>query len=417
MNILIEPSKLRGKIRAKDSKSMAHRLLILSALADEKNSIEIKDLSEDILVTINALKNFGADISRKGNKFFIKKGRKKGLANIYLGESGSSLRLLLPLGGYFAEKIFYSGEKSLAARPIKDLIFELEKNGFSFSDQRLPLEVRGEFRGGVFKFPGTISSQYISGVLLAGGASPKKTEIYLTSALESKAYVDLTIDLLKKFGVEVFEGENFYRIVGGEISGGKDLKIQGDWSNAAFFIVAGALGSNIELKNLSINSLQADKKILDILKNFGCDILRYGENIKISNNKSLEFGNIDISSCPDLGPILSILLASREEKSYLINCKRLRFKESDRMKSVCQMINDLGGKAKILGDDLEISGPLRGGRVNSFNDHRIVMAAAIGSLICKDKVEILGADAINKSYPDFFKDFESLGGKIVYNRK
>lgn len=415
MKVKIKPGKLEGDIDAISSKSQGHRDLILGALCEEKTEIFLNNFSDDILVTVKALENLGFVIERKENSFLIKDRVDVKNPQIDFKDSGSSLRFLLAIGNFYGENVKYIGSESLSKRPLKELIEELEKNNFSFSQNHLPLEARGYFKGGKFTFRGDISSQYISGILLAASKSPFESQIILKSNLESKPYADLTINELKKFCIDVKKMENSYKIKGGNLKSPGKLYVEGDWSNASVFIGANLLGSKVKIKGLNIDSLQGDKEILNIAKKFGSKI--FTENNILENSKAdIRSMEIDIKNTPDLAPVLCVILAASTEKSRLINAKRLRFKESDRLFSLCKMINDLGADGKIVGDSLEITGKIKGGHVNSFNDHRIVMAACLASTFAKEEIIIDGAQAVEKSYKNFFEDFKKLGGNFVCYR-
>ena len=243
MKVKIKPGKLEGDIDAISSKSQGHRDLILGAICEEKTEIFLNNFSDDILVTVKALENLGFVIERKENSFFIKDRVHVKNPQIDFKDSGSSLRFLLAIGNFYGENVKYIGSESLSKRPLKELIEELEKNNFSFSQNHLPLEARGYFKGGKFTFRGDISSQYISGILLAASKSPFESQIILKSNLESKPYVDLTINELKKFCVDVKKMENSYKIKGGNLKSPGKLYVEGDWSNASVFIGANLLGS------------------------------------------------------------------------------------------------------------------------------------------------------------------------------
>ncbi|EEB35416.1 EPSP synthase (3-phosphoshikimate 1-carboxyvinyltransferase) [Anaerococcus hydrogenalis DSM 7454] len=238
--------------------------------------------------------------------------------------------------------------------------------------------------------------------MLAASKLKGKTYIKLSEKPESIGYIDITRKVLKDFNVDVKKDKHSYIIENPELKSPKNYIVEGDWSNAAFFYGANLLGSKIKISNLDKNSLQKDREIVEI-----CQKIKKCKE----ENKELK---IDISQIPDLCPIVAILLTSLDKTSYIINGERLRLKESDRLESTSKMLNDLGANCQILGDGLKISGKISGGVVDSFNDHRIVMAASIGSLLAKEDIIIKNYKAVNKSYPSFFKTFEKLGGRIKY---
>ncbi|WP_276877265.1 3-phosphoshikimate 1-carboxyvinyltransferase [Anaerococcus hydrogenalis] len=402
-DILIHPSKLVGEIDAISSKSFAHRALIMAALSNNPTNIYINEFSKDINVTIDGLKNLGVEIEK--NEDFVKiipPKEKIDQATIDMYESGSSLRFFTGVSSHFSKNTKIIGEKRLAQRPNLELINNLRKHGLEISSDKIPYTIKGELKAGQFEFLENKSSQYITAIMLAASKLKGKTYIKLSEKPESIGYIDITRKVLKDFNVDVKKDKHSYIIENPEIKSPKNYIVEGDWSNAAFFYGANLLGSKIKISNLDKNSLQKDREIVEICKKIK-ECKKEGRELKI-----------DISQIPDLCPIVAILLTYLDKTSYIINGERLRLKESDRLESTSKMLNDLGANCQILGDGLKISGKISGGKVDSFNDHRIVMAASIGSLLAKDDIIIKNYKAVNKSYPSFFKTFEKLGGKIKY---
>lgn len=402
-NILIHPSRLEGEIDAISSKSFAHRALILAGLCDESTNIYINEFSKDINVTMKALKNLGVKIEKNENFVKInppKEKREDSTIDMY--ESGTSLRFFTGVCSHFSKNTKIIGEKRLGQRPNLELINNLRKNGLEISSDKIPYFVKGELKSGEFEFLENKSSQYISSIMLAASKLSGKTYIKLNQKPESIGYIDITRKVLKDFNVDVKKENHSYIIENPKIKSTKNFYVEGDWSNAAFFYGANLINSNIKIKNLNEDSLQKDREIVEICKKI--------KKCKRENEKLI----IDISQIPDLCPMVAVLLTILDKKSYIVNGKRLRLKESDRLESTSKMLNNLGAKCEIIGDSLEISGNIIGGEVDSFNDHRIVMAASIASLMVKDDIIIKNYKAVNKSYPSFFKTFEKLGGKIEY---
>ena len=397
MDVVITPSKLNGEIRAVSSKSQAHRDLICEFLSGEKLTLDGLDVSADIKATFDCLNDL------KNNREIIN-----------CKESGSTLRFLLPVILALGKTVEITGEGRLPNRPLSPFIDELKAHGAKFSDDTLPFTVSGKIESGIYKLPGNISSQFISGLLFALPILSGDSEIIIDGEIQSKAYIDLTIEALKNFDIKIEENKSGYFIKGNQkYKKIADAKLQGDWSNAAVFLAMDALGSQIDVLNLDLNSVQGDKVILKHLRNFGAQIAE-SKGIRIKTFDKLKAVKIDVSQCPDLFPVLAVLACGAHGESVLYNAKRLRLKESDRIKSTACLINSLGGETFETDNSLIIkaSGSLFGGEVDSFNDHRIVMAAALASVICKDKVTIKNAQAIEKSYPKFFEDLKSIGGKI-----
>ncbi len=414
MKLCVTPCDIRGEIGAIASKSYAHRAIICAALADEKTSLYIKETSKDIDATLSCIKAMGAEVVCKDKTYHITPiTKKQNKCLLDASESGSTLRFLIPVAASLGINAEFKGAGRLPERPLFPIINLLKEKGIKFSGDFLPFEMSGNLSSGDFQIAGDISSQFISGLMFALSYLSGDSTISLTSKLESKAYVDMTIDVLSKFGAEIKETSSGYIIKGkGFLRTPKEYIIEGDWSNAAFFIVGGALSGDISVSGLDINSKQSDKKILDILKLAGADISTQDNKLHIKKNILKPF-NFDFSECPDIFPIAGVLACYAEGKTTLSGAKRLRIKESDRIQATKNLIQSLGGYAEDTEDSLIIHGKgyLQGGEVSSFNDHRIAMSAIIASLICKDNVIIDGAEAIDKSYPDFISHFESLGGK------
>lgn len=423
--IKIENKNLEGNIHSISSKSMAHRHLICSALSECENTIYLPDISDDIQVTINCLKTLGADINIKNKYLHIKpvnlqnlKKQKEDIVKIFdCKESGTTLRFLIPVISFLLEKSVFTGSGRLPDRPIKELTDLLKNANCILSSDKLPIEITNRFKFKNIDIKGNISSQYISGLLLSAVLQDEDININIIGKLESKPYVDMTIKVMKEYGISVNQTDTGYFISkDSKFISPKNSVVEGDWSNSAFFLVAGAIGQNpVSIEGLDINSVQGDKKILEILKNIGANIKIDKDNIQISNN-DLRPVDIDVSDIPDLLPILSILSAKILGKTRFYNAKRLRLKESDRLTSTSNMIKNLGGEVIEKEDELIIigKGKLEGGQVNSYNDHRIAMSACIASIISTNPVILTGENAVNKSYIKFYEDFKSLGGQICH---
>ncbi len=391
MDIKIIPKKLRGNVKAVSSKSFAHRIITAAALADKETDVYINGFSDDILRTISCVQALGAVCRREEDRVLITPiTEKKENAILDCGESGTTARIMLPVCAAVSEYAQLTGTGRLPERPFADITKLLRKKGCSVSSDSLPISISGTLQRGDFEVPGNISSQYVTGLMMALPYLDGDSTITLTTPLKSAAYVDITIGVLKDFGIEISRTKTGYKVPSGKfISPGK-VSVEGDWSNAAFWVVAKEMGSNVTISNLNPDSLQGDRKIMDVLSK----------------------QEIDIDEIPDLFPILAVLACSKVGTTRLYNGARLRLKESDRIVATEALINALGGDARSGPDYLEIygTGTLKGGRVNSFNDHRIVMAAAIAATICTDQVIITGAEAVNKSYPSFFDEYKKLGG-------
>lgn len=402
MDILIKPSVLKGKVDIPASKSCAHRALICASLAGNSEISGI-NFSKDIDATIQAMSALGSVIYTNHNSVdvpdVINPPEK---AVIDCNESGSTLRFVIPIAAALGVETEFHGRGRLPQRPIDIYIRELSKHGIKFNyNNTMPFTISGKLTSGIYEIEGNISSQFITGLLFALPLVDGDSEIILTSHLESRPYVDITIDTLKRFGIEITETENSFKIKGGQKYVPHDERVEGDYSQAAFFYVANALGSQVEIGNLNPDSVQGDKKIIELIDS----VVKDGH---ITGYKA------DCSDIPDLVPILSVLGAYGNETSVIYNAERLRIKESDRLTACADMINNLGGDVTVTPDGLEIKPveKLHGGTIDSYGDHRIVMAGCIAALCCDGDVTIKGAEAVNKSYPDFLNDYTKLGGVV-----
>lgn len=327
-------------------------------------------------------------------------------------DSGSTLRFLLPVAAALCDSATFTGCGRLPERPLADLAAAMAENGVWFSSGALPFDISGRLSPGSFTLPGNISSQYVSGLLMALPLLSGKSAVKLESGLESRDYVNITLDVLRQFGVSVTEEPGRYFADGAQsfLSPGEAV-VPGDWSNAAFFLVAGAISGRVTVTGLSADSAQGDKALVQILRSFGAAVRAEGDSVTCGMG-ALSGIELDVSGVPDLVPALAVLAAFAEGETRFYNAGRLRAKESDRLETTAGLINSLGGKASALPDSLIVKGSfLTGGIVSGCGDHRIVMAAAAAAAGCGREVVIRGCEAANKSYPDFFSDFTLLGGE------
>lgn len=410
------PSQISGKIKAISSKSDAHRILICAALSQNETKINCNVMSKDIAATICCLKAMGTEICVDGDIITVTPKPFKIQSDLDCGESGSTLRFLMPVVSALGIDTTITGHGRLPQRPISPLKEEMEKKGVKFhTDRKFPLHLTGQLQSGEYEIQGNISSQFITGLLLALPILDGDSKIKLIPPVESKSYLDITVSVFRKFGIEIEEQKNLYIIKGNQqYISPKEITVDGDWSNASFFLCAGALCENgVTVTDLDINSPQGDKKILDVLKNMGADVQINGTEITVKKNK-LNGITVDASDIPDAVPIISVIAAACKGDTKIVNAGRLRIKESDRIKSVVEMISSVGGKTEETDDGMIIHGgnELFGGKVTGYNDHRIVMSASVLSCLCKGNVEITDSNAVEKSYPDFFNDFNKMGGNV-----
>lgn len=424
MDIKITPRSLNGSLRVPASKSGSHRAIISAGLSKGTSKIDNIVFSKDIRASLSGMRALGMKFEIRESKEEFGSGSVwiEGLGGVEIvgdkidaNESGSTLRFLIPIAALAKEKIIFTGKGKLIERPLDTYyhVFDEQEIEYRTSEGRLPLTIYGGLKAGKFRIPGNISSQFISGLLFALPLLEGDSSIEITSTLESRGYVDLTIQVLDHFGIKI-EHEDYkcFFVEGRQEYKKRDYTVEGDYSQAAFFLVAGILGGEVACRGLNTNSLQGDKVILDLINKMGGDI-SIGESIitRKSNTYGIE---IDASQCPDLVPILATLAAVSKGTTRIINAERLRIKESDRLKAMTTELNKLGADVRELEDGLEIKGraTLRGGVVDSWNDHRIAMALAIASIKCENEVIIKNSQAVNKSYPGFWSDFEKLGGRI-----
>lgn len=394
--ITLKPTQLNGAVVAPPSKSVAHRAIICAALAGG-GKVDNLEFSKDIIATINALKNIGAKIETSEKSAIIKGFVLKDNCTLNCYESGSTIRFLIPIVAALGLNATFIGEGRLPERPLDEYKRILSEKGihFTLDNNKLPLNISGKLKGGKYHVEGNVSSQYITGLLLAFPLIKEECGIELLSALESAPYVDITIDVMAQFGIEV----KGFSVNENQIYKKADYTVEGDYSQAAFWLVANALGCNLNIEGLNSNSKQGDKEILSIIERF----------------KNEDERIIDASQIPDLVPIISVLASLTKGKTIIIKAERLRLKESDRLLATTEALSAIGADISQTDDGLIINGKeeLTGGKAQGFNDHRIVMALAIASLKCKEPVIISGFECVDKSYPSFFEVFKTLGGGIL----
>lgn len=412
MNAVIIPSKLKGKVIIPPSKSLAHRAIICASLADGVSIISNVAMSDDIIATIECMRALGADIKTQEKNLEITGVKDKLNKDLQLdcNESGSTLRFMLPIAlcvnkGY----THFVGRGKLGQRPMSiyqdicrdgniEYIDKSMQNPFRYLD----LTVKGELTGGEYVVDGSVSSQFITGLLFALPMLNKDSKIIIDGQLQSKGYIDLTLTALRQFGIEIkSEKYKTFYIKGNQKYLPSNYFIEGDYSQSAFYEVANFLGSDIEMIGLDNHSLQGDKVIE-----------QYVERLRTASAKeSLIF---DGENCPDIIPVFALACCMRKGHTDIVNLSRLRIKECDRLKATAAELTKLGAKIKEGEDFLAIDGVdfLTGGVVDSHGDHRMAMMLSIASLAAKDKIKINGAHSVSKSYPNFFDDFAKLGGKV-----
>lgn len=414
-DVKFSPFVPNGTVNVPPSKSDVHRAIICAAMANGVSRISPVALSNDIKATIGCIKALGADAVLENNVLTVDGTNmyKNKTALLDCGESGSTLRFFIPIAAVGNINATFVGKGKLPQRPIGIFTEALPKAGtVCKTEGGLPLEIKGQLKSGIFKIPGNVSSQFITGLLLALPILEGDSEIVLTSPLESVGYIAMTIRTMKQFGVNIQATEKGWHIKGGQSYKTCDYTTDGDWSQAAFFMVLGAVSGKVTVKGVAKDSTQGDKKCAEILARFGAKVTQLDNEVTVEK-RELKAITIDASQIPDLVPVLSVCAAFAEGTTKIINAERLRIKECDRLKATAELLNNLGGKVKELSDGLEITGvsSLKGGNVNGYNDHRIVMSAAVCAARSDGDITATFAMSINKSYPDFYIDYNSIGGK------
>ncbi len=426
--ITIEPSTLKGTLRVPSSKSMGHRMMICAALARGKSRITQVNRSKDLLATKKALEALGATFLIREDEWEV-----EGIdplkipsqqINIMCGESGSTLRFMIPIASGLATNVNFYGENQLTSRPIDEYFQTFKENEVHIDYQgKLPLGLTGKYRGGEVFLENTQSSQYISGLLMAAPHLEKGIRIVVAGKLESKAYIDLTIEAMQHFGVSVISTYDekrelhAYQVKQGECYRPSQVSVEGDYSQAAFWMVAAIMGKMpLTICGLEPQSQQGDGQIVTLLKEMEANLYWEEKNLVVLPSETI--GRIiDASQIPDIVPILAVLAARSEGKTTFVNASRLRIKESDRILATLDILNKFGAQAEETEDGLIVYGRRdfvfhAEEKIDSWNDHRIAMAAAIAS-VCGDIPTVLeNAQAVTKSYPHFFDTLVNVGGKV-----
>ena len=409
MKVRLNPFSPSGKIIAPPSKSVAHRLLIGASLSSGETEIKNVGNSADVIATCSCLTALGAQIEiRDGNAFV------KGIQSVKNGgvldcnESGSTLRFLMPVACALGANSTFFGSQKLLSRPSDALLNELKRHGITV----LGWNLKGKLTSGKFEIDASISSQYITGLLFALPLLDGDSEIVLQGEVVSKDYIEITLSVLEKFKIEYKKSGNSIIIKGNqEFISPKTLTVEGDWSGAAFPLALGAIGGEVSVFGLDENSRQGDKAILGVLKKFGASVEISGDQVKVKKNLNNAFSQ-DFENIPDLAPICAVLAACANGESVFTGIQRLKIKESDRVKTTIKTLQTAGVTAYEKDGKMFIVGSkIKGGIFDGANDHRIVMSSAVISSVADGESQILGAHAVEKSYPEFFKDYNLLGGK------
>ena len=426
MKIKIKPGNLKGTIEIPPSKSYSHRAVIAAALAEngKKSKIDNLKFSVDITTTTDIMENWGAEIERFESALeIIGNGGKVVPKDKYVqcNESGSTIRFLIPVGITRENELIFDGKGKLVDRPLDSYYRIFKEQGLKYETTggKLPLTVNGKLKPGNYEIDGNISSQFITGLLYALPLLEGDSKLIINKNLESKGYVDLTLEILKLAGIEIVNNDyKSFDIRGNQTYKSFDYTVEGDYSQVAFWIVAGIISANrdneVKCLHVNKNSLQGDREIIEIVTRMGANLEIFDDYVIVKPSKT-KGTVIDISQCPDIAPILTVLAALSEGETRIINGERLRIKESDRIISIKTELNKLGANVAEKGDSLIIQGVqgFTGGvTVSAWNDHRIAMSLAVASSRCEKEIILEEAESVRKSYPHFWDDFVKMGGEI-----
>ena len=425
MNAKLYVSRLGGRAAVPPSKSAAHRAVLCAGLAAGISRIDNIEYSDDIRATLNAVRQLGAKVREEEHALVIE-GR-PGFATIThpvdCNESGSTLRFLIPLFSLTAQRVRFTGAPRLFARPQEVYRMLFEKQGLQFAQDEGSITIFGQIRPGQFTLPGDVSSQFVSGLLLAAPLMDSESIIRVQAPFESHSYVDMTMDALRRFGVKVEQRTaktTTYKVAGGQRYRPCSLAVEGDYSQAAFLAVLGCIIGGIGVSGLSTGTHQGDRAILDILQRCGAKFTAANagngtEDVQFDRSL-LQATDIDLADCPDLGPVLIAMACFCRGTTHIRNAGRLRIKESDRIAAMEEELRKFGAQIESDEDSVTITGvalhppkaPLDG-----HNDHRVVMSLAVAAYGAGVPAMILGANAVNKSWPGFFEVLKGLGAKVV----
>jgi 3-phosphoshikimate 1-carboxyvinyltransferase len=410
----VKPSTINGTIPAPASKSMMQRAIAIATLAKGQSVLYNYTPCNDSDTALEISASLGATVSIEGTTVTIDGGMNPNVNEFSCGEAGLGIRMFTPIASLWNKKITLHGEGSLQRRPISMLEQPLRQLGVDIKSNNgfVPITVKGPLLGKYADVDGSISSQMLTGMLIALPLAANDT-ILNVKDLTSKPYIDMTLDIVKDFGVNIsHDNYKTFTIKGNQSYIACEYNVEGDWSGASFLLVAGALGGEVTVSNIRSNSLQADLQILEAIKRAGAIIECTDTNILVKKNKLLAF-EFDATECPDLFPPLVSLACHCEGVSTFKGVSRLKHKESDRASVLKTEFAKIGTKIELDGDTMYVYGKtVTGGTMHANNDHRIAMAAAVAAILAKKTIEIENAECIAKSYPGFYEDFAKIGGNI-----
>jgi len=411
----VEPSPVSGLVRAPHSKSVFQRAVAAACLAPGTSRLLARDLCRDDLAALGLASGLGAQVTQAPGAVEIRGGGRPSGERISCGESGLSLRLFSALASLFEKEIVLAGSGSLTRRPVGMVVAPLRELGAACTTAGgfPPVTVRGPIHGGRVTVDASTSSQFLTGLLLALPCCRSDSEVS-APGLKSRPYVELTLNLLRQFGIEVDAAPDleFFRISGGQEYRPVELEVEGDWSGGAFLLVAGALGGPLEVAGLDPASVQADRAVLDALTAAGAELEITPAAIRVAPGSPRAFA-FDATDCPDLFPPLTVLALALPGRSRIRGVSRLRHKESDRAAALVEEFSRIGSRIEVEDDMMYVTGGrVSGGQADARGDHRIAMALALAALRAEHPVGISGAESVSKSYPGFFADLEKMGAKV-----
>lgn len=409
---VFRPSGLSGTVTVPASKSVVHRMLIAAALSDAPTEVVGRIEGKDTEATAKCLSALGAKTERRESGYSVSPLSYRTSAVAEAGESGSTLRFLVPVAAALGTQTEFKTEGRLSERPIKELAEAMQKHGAEVTVSGKSFFVRGKLRSGKFDIDGTVSSQYITGLLFALPGLSGDSEIVVRGKAVSENYIDITLDVLSRFGIKIDRTASGFYIGGGQTfrSPAKIIS-EGDWSSAAFFAVGAALSGKVTLENLLPDSAQGDKAVVGILKRMGAEITETGNGLTVIK-RELKACSFNAENCPDLVPVMAVAAAAADGVSEISGVSRLKIKESDRLAAIIKNLSALGIRSETDGETLKIfGGRIKGGEAKSFGDHRMAMSAAVAATASDGAVSVDDVDCTAKSYPSFLDDYAALGGR------
>ena len=414
MEKFVKPSKISGQVEAPASKSMVQRALAAALLAEEPTRILNVTYSSDAQAALRVIKALGARVVVRDRDVHVEGGLNPTGEVLNCGESGLSMRMFSAVASLWHRELTLTGEGSLLTRPVSMIEEPLKELGVAVISTNgcPPLTIKGPLQGGEAEIDGSVSSQFLTGLLIALPAAPRDSCLRVQN-LKSTPYIDMTLTLLKTCGILVENSDHrVFRIKGNQQYRVGDYRVEGDWSGASFLLVAGALGGSISVTGLGLSSPQADRRIMDALKAAGAGVTTAGSTVEIKK-KELKAFDFDATDCPDLFPPLVALACNCTGTTVIKGVERLKHKESNRAAVLQKEFSNLSARIRIDGDLMKIEGTkLTGGTVDSHNDHRIAMAGALAAINAGGEITVAGSECVAKSYPDFFEDFSGIGGIV-----